>query len=197
MSARALMRAAIYKTTGPPEVLKIATVPIPQPSANEVLVQVTASGINPSDCKRRAGGRDQTDSEYIIPHSDGAGVITRVGSNINSDRVGERVWLWNARWERDFGTAAEYISIDANQAVYLPDNISFEHGACLGIPAVTAHRCLFSDGPIEGKTVFIAGGTGSVGACAVQLAKWGGASKVGIHFISLLLLDFSDSPLHI
>lgn len=174
-----MMRAAYFCKMGmAKEVLEVGMIKKPQPKANEVLVQIHSSGVNPSDCKRRAGGRGEMEAKMIVPHSDGAGIIVKTGSGVSTSRIGEKVWLWNAQWNRDFGTAAEFISIDSNQAVHLPNKSSFEEGACLGIPAVTAHRCLFSDGSIKGKSILIAGGTGSVGSCAIQLAKWGGASQV-------------------
>jgi NADPH2:quinone reductase len=114
----------------------------------------------------------------IIPHSDGAGVIDNVGDGVERSRVGERVWLYNAQWQRPFGTAAEYVALPSSQAVRLPDNTSFAEGACLGIPAMTAHRCVFADGSVAGQTVLISGGAGAVGSYAIQMARWGGAFAI-------------------
>jgi NADPH2:quinone reductase len=114
----------------------------------------------------------------VIPHSDGAGVIDRVGDGVDPVRVGERVWIWNGQWKQAFGTAATYITIPSGQAVKLPDEASFEVGACLGIPALTAHRAVTMDGSREGQIVLVSGGAGAVGHYAIQIAKLLGASQV-------------------
>jgi NADPH2:quinone reductase len=114
----------------------------------------------------------------VIPHSDGAGIIDRVGTRVDPARVGERVWIWNGQWKRAFGTAATYIAVPSEQAVRLPDGVSFEAGACLGIPALTAHRAMTTDGSPEGQIVLVAGGAGAVGDYAIQMAKLLGAAQV-------------------
>ena len=114
----------------------------------------------------------------VIPHQDGAGLSERVGAGVPERRVGERVWIYEAQWQRPFGTAAGYAVVPAANAVGLPEGTSLEEGACLGIPAMTAHRCVFADGPVSGQTVLVAGGAGAVGYYAVQLAKWGGATVI-------------------
>jgi NADPH:quinone reductase len=114
----------------------------------------------------------------VIPHSDGAGEIEGVGEGVASSRVGERVWVWGAQSGRPFGTAAEYVALPSKQAVALPEGVGFEVGACLGIPARTAHRCVFADGSLSGKTVLVAGGAGAVGGSAISFAKWGGAEVI-------------------
>jgi NADPH2:quinone reductase len=86
--------------------------------------------------------------------------------------------MWLAAFWRRWGTAAEYTVVPARQAVPLPDGASFELGASLGVPAMTAHRALFADGPVEGKTVLVTGGAGAVGHYAIELAKWAGARVV-------------------
>jgi NADPH2:quinone reductase len=145
-----------------------------------VRVNVALSGINPSDTKGRGTWRGQTAMPFprIIPHQDGSGVIDAVGADVPASRVGERVWLYEAQRGRAFGTAAEYVVLPSAHAVRLPDGVSFIDAACLGVPAMTAHRCLFADGPIEGKTVLVTGAAGGVGQYAVQLAKWGGATVI-------------------
>jgi NADPH2:quinone reductase len=115
----------------------------------------------------------------VVPHSDGAGEIDAVGVGVDPSRVGERVWCFGAQSYRPFGTAAQYVTVPAWQAVRLPDAVSFEHGACLGVPGITAHRAVFADGPVKGVTVLIAGATGAVGSVATQLAAWGGALVIG------------------
>jgi NADPH2:quinone reductase len=114
----------------------------------------------------------------VIPHSDGAGIIDRVGAGVDSARIGERVWIWNGQWKRAFGTAATYIAVPSEQAVRLPDEVSFEAGACLGIPALTAHRAITTDGSPEGQIILVAGGAGGVGHYAIQMAKLLGAAQV-------------------
>lgn len=185
------MRAATYRRTGPAaEVLDVTTLPDPSPGPGEVLVAVQASGINPADVKRRAGwGGMAMGHDLIVPHCDGAGLIVKVGPGVNPARIGERVWIYNAQGGygtqgRAFGTAADLIAIDAAQAVPLPDALGMAQGACLGVPAMTAHRCVFADGPIAGQTVLVQGGAGAVGHLAVQMARLGGArviATVGHH----------------
>jgi NADPH2:quinone reductase len=172
------MRAAWYEKNGPAvEVLKLGELPDPLPGEGEVRVRLHASAVNPSDVKARAGGR-KIMWERIVPNSDGAGIIDRVGPGVEDSRIGGRVWVYNAQWERPGGTSAQYVALPAALAVPLADELSFEQGACLGIPVMTAHRCLFAQGPIAGKTVLVTGGAGVVAHYAIQLAKWAGARVV-------------------
>ena len=173
------MRAAWYEKTGPAaDVLRLGELlPDPEPGPGEVRVRIVASGVNPTDVKARAGSRPMG-FPRVIPHQDGAGVIDRVGAGVPASRIGERVWLYIVQWQRASGTAAEYACVPARRAVTLPANTSFAEGACLGIPGVTAHRCLFADGPLQGQTVLVTGGAGAVGHYAVQLAKWAGARVI-------------------
>jgi NADPH:quinone reductase len=173
------MKAAFYDRNGPAdEVLQMAELPMPAPGPGEVLVRVKASGVNPSDVKSRSGLRAKMSWPRIVPHSDGAGVIEAIGTGVDPARVGERVWLWNGQWQRPFGTAAEYVALPSFQAPHLPDGVLYEAGACLGIPAMTAHRCVFADGPVAGQFILVTGGAGAVGHYAIQLARWGGAKVI-------------------
>jgi NADPH2:quinone reductase len=175
------MRAAFYEKLGPArEVLKLGDLPDPVPAAGEVRVKIAASGVNPSDVKMRLGtGSAANEFPRIIPHSDGAGVIDRVGDGVPQGRIGERVWIWNARWKRAFGTAAEYVTLPAKQAVTLPGNTDFNAGACLGIPALTAWQAIETDGGVaKDQWVLVAGGAGAVGHYAVQMAKARGARVI-------------------
>lgn len=179
------MRAAYYENLGPArDVLKVGDLPDPVPQAGEVLVRVHASGVNPSDVKMRLGTSSATNEfPRIVPHSDGAGVIVSVGTGVPATRIGERVWIWNARWKRAFGTAAEYVTLPAAQAVQLPDNVDFAAGACLGIPALTAWQAVETDGGVApgsmgDQWVLVQGGAGSVGHYAVQMAKLTGAKVI-------------------
>ncbi|MDH3282670.1 MAG: alcohol dehydrogenase catalytic domain-containing protein, partial [Gammaproteobacteria bacterium] len=152
------MKAAWYKDYGAAaDVLRIGERPNPKPAPGEVLVRLHASGTNPSDVKKRQGAQPALDHGWVIPHSDGAGVIEAVGAEVSQDRIGERVWVYQAQYQRRFGTAAEYVALPVERAVKLPDNASFAVGACMGIPAMTAHRCVFADGSVAGKSVLITG----------------------------------------
>ena len=173
------MRAVWYTDFGSAaEVLQIGTIEAPEPGPGEVRVRLAASGVNPVDVKRRRGARGGLPSSRVIPHFDGAGVVDRVGDGVPEARIGERAWVFEAQWQRAFGTAAEFVVVAADRAVELPDNTGFAEGACLGIPAVTAHRCVFADGPVSGQTVVVTGGAGAVGAYAIQFAKLGGAEVI-------------------
>ena len=174
------MKAGWFEQFGPAAgVLQIGEQPTPKADAGQVLVRVTASGVNPSDVKKRAGSfPGLLDDGLVIPHSDAAGVIEAVGDGVADDRIGDRVWLYQAQYGRRFGTAAEYVAVDACRAVVLPENTSFEIGACLGIPAMTAHRCVFADGAVDGQTILITGGAGRVGHYAIQWAKQAGARVI-------------------
>ena len=174
------MQAAFYERTGPAaEVLQFAELPVPQPAAGEVRVRLRWSGVNPSDVKSRAGLRSTVlPFPRIVPHSDGMGVVDAVGDGIDRARVGQRVWIWNGAWGRPMGTAAQFITVPAAQAVVLPDNVPDEAGACLGIPALTALHAVLMAGGVQGQRVLVAGGAGAVGHYAVQFARLLGAAQV-------------------
>ena len=173
------MRAVWYDRQGPAkEVIVTAEMPTPEPGTGQVRVQLQASGVNPSDTYRRRGA---VPAEYprVIPNSDGAGVIDAIGDLVPKHWLGKRVWLYNGqRNGRWMGTAAEYIALDVDLVCELPDHVSFAEGATLGIPGMTAHGCVFAAGPVQGKTLLVAGGAGAVGHYAVQLAAWAGASVI-------------------
>mgnify|MGYP001202929393 FL=1 len=170
------MRAYFYNESGAASaVLNYGDFPSPIPKPGEVRVKLAVSGINPTDCKRRQTGRELGKFETIIPNNDGAGVIETVGNKVAPTRVGQRVWLFGAQANRPFGTAAEFCVVPDAYAIPLPDEVSFAEGACLGVPAVTAHRGLFGSGKITGLTILISGGTGRVGRYTLQMAKTAGA----------------------
>jgi NADPH:quinone reductase len=170
------MKAAVYDRHGAAsEVLRVEDVARPAPGPGEVLVKVEFSGINPTDWKSRSGATARPIDGFQIPHHDGAGVIDAVGEGVDPARLGQRVWLWMAAAGSKWGTAAEWTVVPERNAVPLPAGVSAELGASLGVPAMTAHRCLFADGPIDGKTVLVAGGAGAVGHFAIELAKHAGA----------------------
>jgi NADPH:quinone reductase len=173
------MRAVWYDRQGPAnEVIVTGELPTPEPGTGEVRVRLEASGVNPSDTYRRRGS---VPAEYprVIPNSDGAGTIDQVGPGVSARWVGKRVWLYNGqRNGRWMGTAAEYICLNADLVTELPANVSFAEGATLGVPAMTAHGCVFAAGPVQGKIMLITGGAGAVGHYAVQLAAWAGATVI-------------------
>jgi NADPH2:quinone reductase len=173
------VRAAVYDRFGSArEVLRVENVERPEPGPGEVRVRVEVSGINPTDWKSRSGATPRPIDGFQVPHHDGAGVIDAVGEGVDPGRNGQRVWLWLAAAGRQWGTCAEWTVVPEFMAVPLPAGASAELGASLGVPAVTAHRCLFADGPVEGKTVLVAGGAGAVGHFAIELARWAGARVI-------------------
>jgi NADPH:quinone reductase len=175
------VRAIWYDRQGPAaEVLQAGELPTPEPGPGEVRVRVTRSGVNPGDTKKRRGWLGSAmPFPRVIPHSDGAGVIESAGEGVDPGRAGQRVWVFGAQSYRPSGTAAQLTVVPAQQAIGLPDGVSDEIGACLGIPGITAHRAVFSDGPVAGLTVLVHGVLGGVGSMACQLARWGGATVIG------------------
>ncbi|MEV1023141.1 NADPH:quinone reductase [Streptomyces sp. NPDC050264] len=180
------MKSVIRTTAGGPEVLQLVERPVPQPGPDEVRVRVHVSGVNPTDWRSRRRALPPGMTEQV-PHQDGAGVVDAVGTQVDSARVGQRVWIWEAAWERPWGTAQQYTLVPDRHAVALPDHAPFELGAALGIPALTAHRALtvhdggpgrIAPGTLQGSTVLVAGGAGAVGNAAIQLARWAGARVI-------------------
>ena len=173
------MRAVWYDRQGPArDVIVRGDLPDPEPGMGQVRVRLEASGVNPADTYRRRGA---VPAEYprVVPNSDGAGIVDKVGDGVSAAWIGKRVWLYNGqRNGRWMGTAAEYIALDADLVTELPGHVGFAEGATLGIPAMTAHGCLFAAGPVQGKTVLVTGGAGAVGLYAVQLAAWAGAEVI-------------------
>jgi NADPH2:quinone reductase len=174
------MQAAWFERFGDASgVLQVGELDTPAPGPGEVLVRLYTSGVNPSDVKKRAGSfPDLLDGGLVVPNSDGAGVIESVGDGVAASRIGERVWVYQAQYARRFGTAAQYVAIDNERAPHLPDNTGFDVGASMGIPAMTAHRCVFADGNVEGQTILVNGGAGRVGHYAVQWASQAGANVI-------------------
>ncbi len=183
------MKAITYEVTGGSDVLKLVDRPVPEPGAGEVRVKIAVSGVNPTDWKSRLGrtAGEPLPFPEVVPNQDGSGVIDAVGPGAADARTGERVWLWESAWQRAGGTAQQYVVLPARQAVPLPRHASFDVGASLGIPAMTAHRCLtvgearpdrLGPGALTGRTVLVAGGAGAVGHAAIQLAHWSGARVV-------------------
>ncbi len=176
------MRAAIYTRRGPAgEVLQVVEKPAPHPSYGEVRIKLAFSGVNPSDVKSRSGIAARAGGfPEVTPHSDGAGVIDAVGEGIDPARIGERVWVYNGQWERPYGTAAEFITLPAAQAVPLSNHVPLEVGASIGIPLMTAMHAVQACGSLVGKTVLVPGAAGSVGFYVTQLACMAGARVIAI-----------------
>lgn len=172
------MLASWYDEQGPAAtVLGVGELPDPEPGPGEVRVRVTVSGVNPGDTKKRRGWLGSSmPYPRVIPHSDAAGVVDAVGDGVDARRVGQRVWVYGAQSYRPYGTAAQYTVVPEDLAVPLPDHLGDELGASLGIPGITAHRTVFGDGAVDGRTVLVHGVLGGVGSLAAQLARWGGAT---------------------
>ncbi len=173
------MRAAHYDRNGPAaDVLRVSEIETPRPGPGEVRVRLRTSGVNPSDVKSRAGLTRKMVFPRVIPHSDGAGEIDQAGEGVPQSRVGERVWVFNGQWKRPFGTAAEHIVLPQALVVPLPAKVSYEVGACLGIPAMTARHAVALAAAQPGTTVLVAGGAGAVAHYAIQFAKARGATVI-------------------
>lgn len=182
------MKAIVYRRTGEPGVLELVDQPVPEPQPGEVLVRVAVSGVNPTDWKTRQGdGSGKPPAHgWQVPNQDGAGVIESVGTGVDAELIGERVWIWEAAWQRPWGTAAEYTVVPVRHVKRLGP-ASFDLGAALGIPFLTAHRCLtvgetmprhLHAGALTNRTVLVQGGAGAVGNAAIQLARWSDATVI-------------------
>ncbi|MNS78912.1 Mycocerosic acid synthase [compost metagenome] len=171
------MRAAFYETPGAArDVLRIGDVPPDAPGPGMVQVRVAVSGVNPSDVKtRRGAGARANPWPRTIPHQDGAGVIERVGAGVDTSRIGQRVWLYECQLGRPNGTAAEMVTVPERLAVPLPDGVSMEVGASLGVPALTAWYCNEQIDAQAGRCVLVHGAVGAVGFYAAQMARLRGA----------------------
>ena len=187
------MKSIVYRTTGDPSVLELVERPVPEPGPGEVRVNVAVSGVNPTDWKARAGSKpgDPLNFAEVTPNQDGAGTVEAISpeaAELNPQlEVGDRVWIFLAAHQRPSGTAQEYVTVPVEHVVRLPDGISFDVAASLGVPAMTAHRALtvaeqgpsrLAPGALAGRTVLVAGGAGAVGHAAIQLARWAGATVV-------------------
>jgi NADPH2:quinone reductase len=183
------VKAITYTRTGDSSVLQLRDREVPEPDAGQVRVRIVVSGVNPTDWKHRNGaGPDQpVELPEVVPHHDGAGVVDAVGAGVSDFTVGDRVWVLMAQHQRPNGTAQEYVVLPVALVAPLPDGVSFDVGASLGVPAITAHRALtvaegwpsrLQPGALDGATVLVAGGAGAVGHAAIQLARWAGARVV-------------------
>lgn len=182
------MRAIVYSETGTSDVLRLEERPLPEPGEGEVRVRVAVSAVNPTDWKNRSGnGVSAADGDELTPNQDGAGVVDAVGPGVTAFAPGDRVWLFLSAYQRPTGTAQEFTVVPVERVVTLPDAASFDQGASMGVPAMTAHRALtvhdggparLAPGALAGRTVLVAGGAGAVGHAAIQLAHWAGATVI-------------------
>jgi NADPH:quinone reductase len=183
------MKAIAYTRTGDSSVLTVKEHDLPEPGPGEVRVRIVYSGVNPTDWKHREGAGAGQELEFpeIVPNQDGSGVVDAVGEGVQDLSVGDRVWVFMAQAGRPGGTAQEYPVYPVTRVVPLPDDVSFEVGASLGVPAITAHRALtvsekwpgrLHPGALDGAVVLVAGGAGAVGHAAIQLARWAGATVI-------------------
>lgn len=187
------MKAIVYTTTGDPSVLQLVDREVPEPGPGEVRVKIAVSGVNPTDWKSRTGGGPGQELPFseVTPNQDGAGTVDAIGAEAAdlapTLSVGDPVWTFLSQHERPTGTAQEYVVLPVEHVVALPEGVSFDVGASLGVPAMTAHRALtvaeqgpsrLAPGALEGRTVLVAGGAGAVGHAAIQLARWAGATVI-------------------
>ena len=172
------MQAAWYERNGAAaEVLVVGEMPTPTPAAGEVRIQLHTSGVNPSDVKSRMAR--PLGVPRILPHSDGAGVIDAVGEGVSASRIGERVWTWNAQWQRPEGTSAQFVVLPSAQAVLMPEGMSFEAGACMGIPGLTAMQAVRLAGDVRGQHILVTGASSAVGHYITQMLSRAGATVIG------------------
>ena len=190
------MLAAYYEQRGSSEVLKVGDVATPGPGVGEVRVRLHVAAVNPTDWKTRSHSAAM-EFDFQVPGQDGAGVIEAVGPGVDIGRIGERVWVYHAAYQRQFGTAAQFTVVPARQAVPLPDGVPLEQAAALGIPYLTAYGCLFSDGPLDGQTILVHGGAGAVGHAAIQLARRAGAHVIATVSSEAKAVTAADAGAHV
>jgi len=169
------MKAIRVSQPGGPEVLKLEEVPDPAPGPGQVLIGVRAIGVNPVETYIRAGTYGWKQWPYT-PGADSAGVVEAIGDGVRKVKPGDRVYTAGSA----SGTYAQKTVAPEARVFRLPDKISFQQGAALGVPYGTAHRALFHRArPISGETVLVHGASGGVGTAAVQIARAAGLLVVG------------------
>jgi NADPH:quinone reductase len=178
------MKAISYDRPGDSSVLELVDRDIREPARGEVRVRVVVSGVNPTDWKSRTNSPVDAPK---VPNQDGAGTIDAIGLEVEGFSVGDRVWLWDVAYQTTEGTAQQFVTLPASHVAPLPEGESFDTGASLGIPALTAHLALTAHeggptrlerGALDGTTVLVTGGAGAVGHAAIQLAAWAGATVI-------------------
>lgn len=170
------MKAIRVSAFGPPDVLRVETVPDPTPGPNQVVVRVHAAGVNPVDTYIRSGAYARKPALPFTPGSDGAGEIVSVGDGVSNIGPGDRVYVYGSIT----GMYAEQALCDVSSVFRLPGNVSFEQGAAVGVPYATAYYGLFQRGDAKpGETLLVHGASGGVGTAAVQIAAAHGLTVIG------------------
>ena len=170
------MRAAYIEQVGPPENIIYGDLPMPTPTAGQVLVKVAAVAVNPVDTYIRSGMiAAELPRPYVIG-CDLAGVVEAVGSDVTKYRVGDRVWGSNQGMLGRQGTFADYAAVDECWLYPTPEDVSDQDAAATALVGITAHLGLFREAQLKaGERVFVNGGTGGVGSTVIQMARAIGA----------------------
>ena len=167
------MKAIQVKQTGGPEVMELVDLPVPEPKANEAVVQLAASGVNFIDVYHREG-RYKVPLPFT-PGQEGAGKVTAVGPEVKSVKVGDRV-----AWSHLLGAYAEYEAIAADRIVPIPSGVNDQQAAAAMLQGMTAHYLINTTYPLKkGETALIHAAAGGVGLLLVQMAKNIGAHVIG------------------
>ena len=170
------MKAIRVHEFGGPEVMKLEEVPDLIPGPGQVVVRVHAAGVNPVESYVRTGTYAMKPNLPYTPGNDGAGIVAAVGAGVTRVKAGDRVYTSGAL----NGTYAEQTLCLEAQVHRLPDNVSFEQGAAMGVAYGTAYRGLFQRGDAKsGETVLVHGASGGVGTAAVQQARAAGITVIG------------------
>ena len=170
-----IMRALRFAEFGPPSVLRIEEVAIPEPGEGEALVHVKAAAINPSDIGNVAG-RFKSTTLPRTPGRDFAGVVAK-----GKRHEGEEIWgsCPNLGIVCD-GSHAEYVVVPAETLSIKPKSLSMEQAAAIGVPFITAWASVVSAAQIQpGETILIVGAAGAVGQAATEIANWKRARVIG------------------
>ena len=166
------MRAIQFTQTGGPEVLIATDVPVPSPKAGDVLIRLTAIGINYIDTYHRSGL--YAVPLPFVPGTEGAGVVETLGEGVTGLSVGQRV-----AWATQSGSYAEYAIVAANKVVPVPDGLTDQQAAAALLQGMTAHYLAYTTDPIRpGDTVLIHAGAGGVGLILTQMARLRGARVI-------------------
>ena len=170
------MKAIRVHEFGGPEVLKLEDVPDPQAGPGQIVVRVHAAGVNPVETYVRTGTYAFKPNLPYTPGADGAGVVLKLGPDVKRFKDGDRVYFTATQT----GAYAEQALCDAAKVHRLPDSVSFEQGAAMGVPYGTAYRGLFQRAQAKpAETVLVHGASGGVGTAAVQLARAAGMTVIG------------------
>jgi NADPH2:quinone reductase len=168
------MKAIVVREFGGPDVMKIEDVPQPSPGPGQILIRVRAVGVNPVDTYIRSGMYARKPELPYTPHADIAGEVEAAGSGVSKVKRGDRVYAYMTAGGAEFALGEEW------QVQRLPDRVSFQQGAAMGVPYGTAWRALFLKAQAKpGETVLVHGASGGVGVAAVQIARAHGMRVIG------------------